>query len=212
MEDIKDVCLGPMPTSDFLNPVRMTFTQNGKKRYWDFVKNHQSVSCLIFNTSRKVLMFVKQFRPAVYANNAMKKSPNNTLEKVDWTKTPASLGVTIELCAGIVDANIPYNEIMKKEVLEECGYDVPVGNFQKLVTYQAGIGSSGDQGTIFFAECTDAMKVTEGGGLADEGELIQVVEMTIPEIREYIARDSVASPGGFLFAVMWFLVNKAPSY
>jgi len=108
-------------------------------------------------------------------------------------------------------ANLPYSEIIRKEVLEECGYDVPLANFQKLITYQSSIGSSGDQGTIFFAECTDQMKISEGGGLADEGELIQVVEMTIPELRDYIGKGSVISPGGFLYAVMWFLMNKAPS-
>jgi hypothetical protein len=38
-----------------------------------------------------------------------------------------------------------------------------------------------------------------------------VVEMTIPEIKEFIKQDGgVPSPGGFLFAVMWFLANKAP--
>jgi len=49
-----------------------------------------------------------------------------------------------------------------------------------------------------------------GGGLASEGEMIDVVEMTIPEIRKFIEQDSVPSPGGFLFGVMWFLTNRAP--
>ena len=49
-----------------------------------------------------------------------------------------------------------------------------------------------------------------GGRVASEGELIDVVEMTISQIKEYISSDYVNSPGGFLFAVMWFLQNKAP--
>jgi len=51
---------------------------------------------------------------------------------------------------------------------------------------------------------------SSGGGLPLEGEFIEVVEMTIPELKEFINQDIVPSPGGFLFAMMWFLANKAP--
>jgi UDP-sugar diphosphatase len=44
--------------------------------------------------------------------------------------------VTIELCAGIVDApDKSLAEIAKQEVLEECGYDVPVKNFQVVASH-----------------------------------------------------------------------------
>lgn len=43
-----------------------------------------------------------------------------------------------------------------------------------------------------------------------EGEFIDVVEMTVPEIRKFIEQDNVPSPGGFLFAILWFLTHKAP--
>jgi len=54
------------------------------------------------------------------------------------------------------------------------------------------------------------MKVHDGGGLEDEGELIDVVEMTIPQMQEYITQDQVPSPGGFLYGMYWFLAHKAP--
>jgi UDP-sugar diphosphatase len=44
--------------------------------------------------------------------------------------------------------------------------------------------------------------------LAQEGEFIDVVEMTIPEIKKYITQEDIQSPGGFLFGVYWFLANK----
>lgn len=54
------------------------------------------------------------------------------------------------------------------------------------------------------------IKLIIGGGLAHEGEFIDVVEMTIPELKKFIEQDSVPSPGGFLFAILWFFNNKAP--
>ncbi len=48
---------------------------------------------------------------------------------------PAKCGVTTELVAGIVDKNKPLDELIKSEVWEESGYDVPLENFQKVATY-----------------------------------------------------------------------------
>ena len=42
-----------------------------------------------------------------------------------------------------------------------------------------------------------------------QGELIEVVEMTVPEVKEYMSADRVNSPSSFLFAVSWFLANRA---
>lgn len=62
---------------------------------------------------------------------------NEVQGEIDWSKVPASLGVTIELCAGILDnAKLGAKETAKQEVLEECGYDVPLENFQYVISYR----------------------------------------------------------------------------
>ena len=66
--------------------------------------------------------------------------------------------------------------------------------------------------TMFYAEVTDEMRVSPGGGNIDEGELIDVVELNIQEIVEMMRQPTVNSPGGFLFAMQWFLHNKAAKY
>jgi len=211
MKKIKEVKVGPMPESNFLKPLRMTFTQNGRHRFWDFVKLHESVACILFNSSRQVLLFVKQFRPAVFYGNSVPATGDNSVPEVNWSEIPASNGITLELCAGIVDEHtLTLKEIMKKEILEECGYDVPLQNIESIRSYRSGIGVSGDKQNLFYAEVTDGMKVHDGGGLEDEGELIDVVEMTIPQMQEYITQDQVPSPGGFLYGMYWFLAHKAP--
>lgn len=54
--------------------------------------------------------------------------------------------------------------------------------------------------------------ITSGGGDESEGELIEVIEMSIPEVNDYISSGDVQSPSGFLFAVMWFLSKKRDRY
>lgn len=66
--------------------------------------------------------------------------------------------------------------------------------------------------TMFFAEVTDDMRVSNGGGNSDEGELIDVVELNIQEITDMMRRPTINSPAGFLFGMQWFLHNKAAQY
>uniref|UniRef100_A0A8C9QF50 Uncharacterized protein n=1 Tax=Spermophilus dauricus TaxID=99837 RepID=A0A8C9QF50_SPEDA len=37
--------------------------QNGVQKSWDFMKTHDSVTILLFNSSQRSLVLVKQFRP-----------------------------------------------------------------------------------------------------------------------------------------------------
>lgn len=51
-----------------------------------------------------------------------------------------------------------------------------------------------------------------GGGSEAEGELIEIVEMGVDEVKKYITSDEVQSPPCFLFGVTWFLENKKHRY
>ncbi|XP_076048526.1 uridine diphosphate glucose pyrophosphatase NUDT14-like [Oratosquilla oratoria] len=208
MDDIKDVTLEPLKDSQFVKPSRMNYKQNGVSKIWDLVSLHESVSVIIFNTERQRLIVVKQFRPAVYYSGVSKEE--RAKGKVDTEVFPGNSGLTLELCAGIVDKTSDLAKTAKEEVLEECGYSVPVEAFEKVITYRSGVGVSGDRQTMFYVEVTDAMKVSQGGGLASEGEMIDVVEMTLEAAHKYLEEPEVNSPGGFLFALLWFFQNKAP--
>uniref|UniRef100_A0A8D9DUW4 Uridine diphosphate glucose pyrophosphatase NUDT14 n=1 Tax=Cacopsylla melanoneura TaxID=428564 RepID=A0A8D9DUW4_9HEMI len=203
MENLSDVQIVETKSSNFIRPYSVKFVQNGKARVWDCIKVHNSVLIVIYNVSRNVLVLVKQFRPAVYVNSIPEKDRVGTL---DTTKYPPSLGVTLEFCAGIVDKKKSLAEIAREEVLEECGYDVPLEKMQEIQTFRGGVGSAGDRQTLFYVEVTDDMKLTSGGGVDEE--MIEVVEMNLDEARQYLVQDDVPSPGGFLFALFWFLSNK----
>jgi len=75
----------------------------------------------------------------VLYNGAVETSGTNStpMNEFDWSKVDPSGGITIELCAGIVDdSKLTLAETIKKEVLEECGYDVPLSNFEYIIQYR----------------------------------------------------------------------------
>ena len=54
--------------------------------------------------------------------------------QIDTVRAPGQLGVTHEMCAGIVDKDCSIELVAKEEVLEECGYDVPLDHIEKITT------------------------------------------------------------------------------
>ncbi|XP_052865865.1 uridine diphosphate glucose pyrophosphatase NUDT14-like [Anopheles cruzii] len=209
MNDITDIRYGPLPAdSPYVKPFRFHYTQNGKQKSWDLLKVHDSVSILIFNVTRQKLVFVKQFRPAVY--HSILSRDGVEPGSIDMKKYPPEIGVTMELCAGIIDKPLSIAEIAREEVLEECGYDVAVERLEEIVSYRCDVGTSGAQLTLFYTEVTDADKVsTAGGGVGDE--IIDVVEYDIDEARKLTTKGTViTSPPSFLFGLLWFLTNRAP--
>ncbi|VVC93007.1 unnamed protein product [Leptidea sinapis] len=208
MEDVKDVYISPLPDSPYVKPFRLNYTQNGKKKNWDLLEVHDSVAIIVFNVTRRRMIFVKQFRPAIYFNSIQ---PDDRHKPIDTEKYPASLGIALEMCAGIIDKKLSIEEIAKEEVLEECGYDVRLEDLHKITSYRSGVGVQGSLQTFFYCEVTDDMKTEQGGGVDDE--IIEVVEMTIPQIEQMInSPGPICSPPSCLFALMWFLHYKADKY
>lgn len=121
MDKLSNVRLQPLQKSMYIKPLSLTYDQNGKPHKWDFLTVHDSVAIILYNTTRNKLLMVKQFRPPVYIGSIPEK---DRTEFIDTEKYPASLGVTIECCAGIVDKNLSLAEIASEEILEECGYKV----------------------------------------------------------------------------------------
>lgn len=131
MLDLHDVRVGKVPQdSPWLRNVRLQFTQDGQRKEWDVIRIHDSVCVIIFNASRKKLVFVRQFRPAVYYAFLPEKQ-----DVIDVERFPAKLGMTLELCAGIVDKEKPLVEIARDELREECGYEAPTSAFKEITTY-----------------------------------------------------------------------------
>merc|ERR1712071_707715 len=198
MDVLSNVRVVPMIDSNFVKPLRLLFCLNGKERAWDLVRIHESVSVILFNKTNKKLILVKQFRPAVYYNSIPEC---DRCGPIDTSKYPPSIGRTLEICAGIVD---------KKKSLAD--FAVEAEKLEYVIQYRSGVGISGDLQTMYYAEVEEDMRVSKGGGNPDEGEEIELIEMTIQEVEAYLLQKSVSSPAALLFALQWFLNKKAPLY
>lgn len=125
--------------------------------------------------------------------------------------TPTSTGITYELCAGIVDSDSSYVQITKEEILEECGYDVPLNCIKKITSYYSSVGVSGSYQTLFYAEVTDEMLVSKGGGSTEEGELIEVAYIPVEELQTFAFDETKPKTPSAILAILWFIQNKLPN-
>lgn len=180
--DIKDFNLQPLEDAKFIKTAFATYEQNGKKKSWEIVEAHDSVAILIYHKDKDAFILVKQFRPAVYMNNQE--------------------GMTIELCAGIVDKNLSLAEIAMEEIEEECGYKVALECIEKITSFHTSVGFAGSKQMLYYVEIDESMKVSEGGGIDDEQ--IEVITLATAEAKALIYDESIAKTPGLMFAFMWY--------
>ncbi|XP_017874823.1 PREDICTED: uridine diphosphate glucose pyrophosphatase-like isoform X1 [Drosophila arizonae] len=211
LSNVTKICFSPLPeVSKWLVPVQVQYIENGKTKMCDIFKVHDSVSIVLYNISRQKLIFVRQFRPAVYYGLIINNFRELPKEDIDLIQYPYELGMTLESCAGMVDKDKSLAEIAREEVFEECGYDVSVDRIEEVMNYRSGVGSSGAKQAMYYCEVTDADKVNSGGGVEDE--LIEVVELSLDEAKKMVQQGAINnSPPSCLMGLLWFFANKAPA-
>jgi len=87
-------------------------------------------------------------------------------------------GLLIEACAGLLDKDNA-EDCIKKETEEETGYRI--SKVQKIFESYMSPGSVTETLHFFVAEYAESMKVSVGGGLEDEQEHIEVLELNFNE-------------------------------
>jgi len=90
-------------------------------------------------------------------------------------------GMLIEACAGLLDKDNP-EDCIRREAEEETGYKVKT--VQKVFEAYMSPGSVTEILYFFIAEYTKDMKVSDGGGIAEEHENIQVLEFSFAQVLE----------------------------
>lgn len=187
---IQEITVLPCEKSDYVRPKRLSYRQDGILKTWDMVEVHDSVAILLFHAEHDSLIVVRQFRPPVYLKNGE--------------------GYTYELCAGIVDKDKPLLKIAHEEVLEECGYDVPLERIERVTSFYTAVGFAGSVQTLYYATVDDSMKVSDGGGI--DVEAIEVVEIPRCEAKRFAMDETKAKTPGLMFGFSWFLENfKEPA-
>jgi len=186
---IEDFKVAPLKSGEYIKPAFVTFKINGEQRDWEIVKTKDSVAILIYNKDSNSFVCVKQFRPAVYANN-----DHN--------------GITVELCAGLVDKDLSLEQIASEEVLEETGFKVDASDLKKVTSFYISVGVAGSKQHLYFVEVDESLRANSGGGVVGE-EMIEVLEIPLDRAREFMFNEDIAKTPGLLFAFEWFLNNHS---
>jgi GDP-mannose pyrophosphatase NudK len=119
---------------------------------------------LLYNRTAKTVILTRQFRMPTFVNG------NPT-------------GMLIECCAGLLDRDNA-EEAIRRETEEETGYKI--GAVEKVMEAYMSPGSVTEILYLFMAEYTKEMKVSEGGGLEDESEDIEVLEIPYSQAWEMV--------------------------
>ncbi|WP_456380950.1 NUDIX domain-containing protein [Hydrogenimonas sp.] len=183
---IENFRLEPLENSRFVRPALVRYRQNGVEKSWEIIRVHDSVAILIYDRDKEAFVLVRQFRPAVYMGDGK--------------------GMTLELCAGIVDKDASLAQIAKEEIYEECGYDVAPERLERVTSFHTSVGFAGSKQTLYYVEVDASEKVHEGGGV--EMEEIEVVELPVKEAKRVMFDERVVKTPGLLFAFMWFFERR----
>ena len=121
---------------------------------------------------------------------------------------PATCGIAYELCAGIVDKQMSLSQVAKEEVLEECGYDVPVENLRQVTSWRGEVGHASNCQTLFYAEVTDDMlSPGAGGGNLHEGEQIEILYLPVSDMLTFMYDEEKVKEASLMFAFLWWTEN-----
>lgn len=124
---------------------------------------------LLYNPNKKTVILIKQFRMPSYLNG------NAT-------------GMMIEVCAGLLDENNPEACIIK-EVEEETGFKI--SNPKKVFELYSTPGAVTEKIHYFIAEYNDEMKISDGGGLEEEHEEIEVLEINFENALTMVSKGEI---------------------
>ena len=124
---------------------------------------------LLYNSENKNIILTRQFRLPTYLNGNKN-------------------GMLIEACAGLLDLDEPEQCIIR-ETEEETGYRIT--KVQKVMEAYMSPGVLTEILYLFVGEYNESMKVNDGGGLEEEQENIEVLEMKYEQAYAMIATGEI---------------------
>jgi nudix-type nucleoside diphosphatase (YffH/AdpP family) len=153
---------------------KITFEYQKKDGTWE-VQNRESydrgngATILLYNKENRTVILTRQFRIPTYINGN-------------------ASGMLIESCAGLLD-NDNAEDCIKRETEEETGYKI--SSIEKIFEAYMSPGSVTEIVYFFIAEYTKSMKIGKGGGVDEEQEEIEVLELKIDKAIEMIANGEI---------------------
>ncbi|MGQ7856984.1 GDP-mannose pyrophosphatase NudK [Pedobacter sp. WC2501] len=124
---------------------------------------------LLYNKEAKTVVLTRQFRMPTFING------NET-------------GYLIECCAGLLDQDNA-EDCIRRETEEETGFRI--SQVEKVFEAYMSPGSVTELLYFFVAAYSDDMKMHDGGGLKEENEDIEVLEMPFEKALEMITSGEI---------------------
>jgi len=170
---------------------RVTFQQRRRDGEWQERKrevydNGNAATVLPYDPKRKTVLLARQFRLPIYLQDGIES--------------------TIEACAGKLDGEDGATRIVK-EMEEELGYKIE--KVERLFALYVSPGAVAEKVEFFTCSYSPADKVSDGGGLKDEGEDIEVLEMPLQRAAEMIASGEIIDAKTVI--LIQYLVSKSGS-
>lgn len=139
--------------------------QHRKREIYD---GGNSAVVLPYDPDRKTVLLTRQLRLPIFLQDGIER--------------------TVEACAGKLDGEEPGQRIMK-EMQEELGYRIT--RVQRLFDLYVSPAAIMEKISFFTCVYSPADKVSDGGGLKEEGEDIEVVETTLEDAKAMIANGEI---------------------
>ncbi len=153
---------------------KVTYDYQKKNGEWETQSREaydrgNGATILLYNQNKKTVILTRQFRLPTFVNG------NES-------------GMLIETCAGLLDKDNA-EDCIRKETEEETGYKIT--KVRKIFESYMSPGSVTEILYFFVAEYDEGMKVSEGGGLEEEQENIEVLELDFEEAFNMISTGEI---------------------
>jgi len=143
-----------------------------------------AVAALIKNTDPNHFFLAKQFRCPTF-----EKGPG--INGQGWIR---------EIVTGSLKEGKDPEAAMKRELIEEIGFDVPKLDF--IGYFYVSPGGTSERIFLYYGEVSEANRVSEGGGLAEEGEDIRLVSLAPEELWNLFSKGQLVDAKSII-ALLW---------
>lgn len=159
-----------------------------KRHQWEVFDRGEAVAILLHDPERDLVVLVRQFRIPAHLNG-----------------DPAYL---LEVPAGMLEKDEDPAESVAREVMEETGYRITSPN--KLFSVYMSPGSLTEKVHFFESAVSLSDKIAAGGGLAEEHEDIELVEMPLTDALAMVASGGIVD-GKTIMLLQWLALQRATS-
>lgn len=169
---------------------KVNFEHQNKDGVWEKMSREaydrgNGATILLYNKAAQTVILTRQFRMPTYLNG-----------NAD--------GLLIECCAGLLDKDNA-EECIRRETEEETGYKVT--DVKKVFEAYMSPGSVTEILYCFVAEYEKEMKVSDGGGVEEESENIEVLELPFARAWDMIGTGEIRDAKTIML-LQYALINK----